>query len=535
MNRLISPFKISKAGIKALLVFVITLILSQLIAIAVFFTEKEKEFLQVRHESNNIQNSLENSLNHSITATSMLRYIVENNLLQDNFDTIAKVLLKQNKYIDAIQLVKDSTIIKTYPLKGNEVTIGYTVLHDPVHRSEAFKSYKRKQLYFEGPFNLRQGGVGIVGRTPIFKNDTLWGFSAVVIRMETLFKAMKMEKSETYDNYVYQIEKKSKTNNHQPAFFKTDESYNTGIYYRTEIPLGDWYLYVKLKNPTYLSKAMIFSLIGMVFSLILSFYILHLFSQPEILRKLIKAKTLDLENANKALEIRAQELLESNKELEQFAYVASHDLQEPLRMITGFLSQIEKRYADKLDDKAKQYIHFAVDGAKRMRQIILDLLEFSKIRKMDETKTQINITKIIEDYTVLRDKIIKEKSALILYDNLPEISSYKVPIQQIFHNLIDNALKYSKEGIPQIIEIRAVDKKTHWQFSIKDNGIGIEESSYDKIFLIFQRLHNIQDYAGTGIGLAIVKKIVENLNGKIWVESIVGEGSTFYFTIKKTD
>lgn len=535
MKRSKSRSKISNTHLKALVVFAISLILSQLIALSVYYNEKEQESLQVRHESNNIKNSLENALNHSLTATKMLRYIVENDLLKDNFDTLSRELLQQNKYIDAVQLVKGSTIINTYPLKGNEATIGYTVLHDSAHRSEAFKSYKRRDLYFEGPVNLRQGGVGIVGRTPIFKNDTLWGFSAVVIRLETLLKALNMDESGSHDNYIYQIEKQTKTKQDKSAFFKTDAAYNTGIYHKTEIPLGDWFLYVKLKNPTYISKTMIFSLIGMAFSLILTFYILHLFSQPAKLRKLVKAKTLDLENANKALENRAHELLVSNKELEQFAYVASHDLQEPLRMITGFLSQLEKKYSDKLDDKAKQYIHFAVDGAKRMRQIIFDLLEFSKIGRLDEAKESIDITNIIEDYTVLRDKIIQEKSATIQFDNLPKIKSYKVPVQQIFHNLIDNALKYSREGIPPIIEIRAVDKEKYWQFSIKDNGIGIEENSFDKIFLIFKRLHNSQEYTGTGIGLALVKKIVDNLNGKIWVESKVGEGSTFYFTIKKTD
>lgn len=527
--------KISNAQIKALIVFTISLIISQIIALSVFYSEKEKESLQVRHESYNIKNCLENSLNHSITATKMLCYIVENDLLYDNFDTIARVLLKQNKFIDAIQLVKDSTIIKTYPLKGNEATIGYTVLHDPMHRAEAFKAYKRRQLYFEGPFNLHQGGVGIVGRTPIFKNDSLWGFSAVVIRMETLLKALNMDESGSHDDYVYQIEKQTQSKQNKSTFFKTDATYNTGIFHKTSIPLGDWILYVKLKDPSYISKTMLYSLIGMAFSLILTFYILHLSTQPAKLRKLVRAKTIDLENANKSLEKRAQELLVSNKELEQFAYVASHDLQEPLRMITGFLSQLEKKYSDKLDDKAKQYIHFAVDGAKRMRQIILDLLEFSKIGRLDEAKEQINITKIIEDYTVLRDKIIQEKSATIQFDNLPEITSYKVPIQQIFHNLIDNSLKYSREGIPPMIIIRAVDKENYWQFSIKDNGIGIEENSFDKIFLIFKRLHNSQEYAGTGIGLAIVKKIVDNLNGKIWVESKVEEGSTFYFTMKKND
>jgi len=516
-----------------LLVFIISIVITQGISMGVYYSEKKNEYLQVKHEASILKHSLENSLEHSITATKMLRYIVENDLLNDDFDKVSKEILQQNRYIDALQLVKDSTIIKTYPLKGNEVTIGYTVLRDSIHGSEALISYKRKQLYFEGPFNLRQGGVGVVGRTPIFKNDTLWGFSAVVIRRETLLKAMNLNELDSNANFVYQIEKQNAVNLNRCFFLKTNLSHDTGIYYKTHIPLGNWSLYVKLKNPRYLTYSLTFSIIGCVFSILLAFYFYHLYSLPTKLRRLVKEKTIDLEDANKSLESRAHQLLISNKELEQFAYVASHDLQEPLRMITGFLSQLEKKYNDQLDDKAKQYIHFAIDGAKRMRQIILDLLEFSKIRKLNEIKEIVSIPEIIEEYIVLRNKIIKEKSAVIKFENLPDISSFKVPIQQVFHNLIDNALKYSRDGVNPIVEIKAVDKKNHWEFSIRDNGIGIENESYDKIFLIFQRLHNREEFEGSGIGLAIVNKIVESLNGKIWVESTVGEGSIFYFTIKK--
>ncbi|TWI95542.1 PAS domain S-box-containing protein [Mucilaginibacter frigoritolerans] len=247
-------------------------------------------------------------------------------------------------------------------------------------------------------------------------------------------------------------------------------------------------------------------------------------------RKVSESKLKEL---NESLQIHTKELATSNAELEQFAYVASHDLQEPLRMITGFLTQIERKYGDTLDEKGRQYINFAVDGAKRMRQIILDLLEFSKVGVLEDSLEEINVEELISDIMALYRKQIEEKKAKVLFNNLPVISAYKTPLRQILTNLISNGLKYSKTGIPPQIKIECKEKQSHWQFSVSDNGIGIESVYFDKIFIIFQRLHNRDEYAGTGMGLALVKKIVESRGGKIWIESAENIGSTFYFTILK--
>lgn len=227
------------------------------------------------------------------------------------------------------------------------------------------------------------------------------------------------------------------------------------------------------------------------------------------------------------------ELKRSNEELEQFAYIASHDLQEPLRMVTSFLSQLEKKYSNQLDEKAHTYINFAVDGASRMRNIILDLLEFSRVGKNNDELESINITEIVEQVNVLLRKVIEEKEATITFQNLPTIMAYRSPIIQVFQNLISNGLKYAKADIAPIIEISAKELKSEWQFAIKDNGIGIKKDYYEKIFVIFQRLHHKEEYSGTGMGLAIVKKTIENFGGKIWLESEEENGTTFYFTIPK--
>ncbi|PWJ60260.1 PAS domain S-box-containing protein [Dyadobacter jejuensis] len=240
-----------------------------------------------------------------------------------------------------------------------------------------------------------------------------------------------------------------------------------------------------------------------------------------------------LQKLNADLAKYTKELEQSNTDLEQFAYMASHDLQEPLRMISSFLFQLEKKYADRLDDQAKRYIYFATDGASRMRQIILDLLEYARIGRMELVREPVNLNQLIDNYKQLRKQWMEDKSVLIIAENLPVIMAYKAPIVQILHNLLDNSIKYQRDTQPPEIRIRVKDEATFWEFAIEDNGIGIAPQNLDKIFLFFQKLNKNININSTGIGLTIVKKIVENLNGKIWVESVVNRGSTFYFTIQK--
>ena len=250
---------------------------------------------------------------------------------------------------------------------------------------------------------------------------------------------------------------------------------------------------------------------------------------------LTKQKKLEKElyELNESLKSYTKELERSNEDLEQFAYISSHDLQEPLRMISSFMDLLRSKYSDQLDEKALKYIYFATDGAKRMKQIILDLLLYSRANKTSEELEQINLNETITEYTQLRAKLITEKKVTIISDELPSLKVYRAPVTQAFNSLLNNAIKYAKENVPPRIEINVKDKITHWEFAITDNGIGIDNSFYDKIFVIFQRLHNRKESDGTGIGLSIAKRCVQFLGGEIWLESIVGEGTTFYFTIPK--
>jgi PAS domain S-box-containing protein len=245
-----------------------------------------------------------------------------------------------------------------------------------------------------------------------------------------------------------------------------------------------------------------------------------------------KEAEAELRRAHDELERKADELQRSNAELEQFAYVASHDLQEPLRMVSSYTQLLGKRYGDKLQGDAQEFMHYVVDGAARMKQLIEDLLAYSRVgTKGKDFKPTALDASLKRAITNLR-AAIEETGASVTWDPLPTESVDEVQLAQLFQNLIGNALKFRGAGVPRI-HVSASEKPDHWQLTIADNGIGIEPQYFERIFMLFQRLHTMGEYPGTGIGLAICKKVVERHGGTIWVASTLGEGSQFHFTLPK--
>jgi PAS domain S-box-containing protein len=225
------------------------------------------------------------------------------------------------------------------------------------------------------------------------------------------------------------------------------------------------------------------------------------------------------------------ELRRSNAELEQFAYVASHDLQEPLRMVASYCELLSQRYRGKLDEKADKYIDYAVDGARRMQRLITDLLQYSRVGTQARALQPTDASAVLGSVMVGLQKVIEASLAIIVSGPLPAVQADEMQLGQVFQNLIGNALKFRGEQVPRIqVSAEVVDKMVH--FSISDNGIGIEKDSSGRIFQMFQRLHTREKYEGSGIGLAIAKKIVEQHGGKIWFESVPGQGTTFHFTLQ---
>ena len=241
-----------------------------------------------------------------------------------------------------------------------------------------------------------------------------------------------------------------------------------------------------------------------------------------------------LGQAEAALARRVEELTRSNDELEQFAFVASHDLQEPLRMVASYTELLGRRYCGELDAKADEYIAFAVDGAKRMQQLIHDLLAYSRLgTRGDQTELR-DAGPLFEQAVRALQVAIRESGARVTCDPLPTVPCDPTQLAQVFQNLIGNAVKFRREKPPRV-HVHAEAKQDTWLFSVRDNGMGIEPRFADRIFEVFQRLHGRDEYPGTGIGLAICKRIVERHGGRIWVESTLGAGSTFRFTIPRAD
>jgi light-regulated signal transduction histidine kinase (bacteriophytochrome) len=248
---------------------------------------------------------------------------------------------------------------------------------------------------------------------------------------------------------------------------------------------------------------------------------------------LVTAAIRDVTERRKAAELLAEkldELRHSNDELEQFAHIASHDLQEPLRMVASYTQLLTKRYKGRLDADADEFIAYAVDGTQRMKRLIEDLLVYSRVGKGVPAAREFRSEDALREALANLASRIDESGALITYDPLPAITAVYAQVVQVFQNLIANAIKYCADHVPQI-HISSSSNAAEWVFSVADNGIGIAPEYFERIFVIFQRLHGREEFEGTGIGLAICKRILMQQGGRIWVESEPGRGSTFSFVL----
>ncbi|HEY6495966.1 MAG TPA: ATP-binding protein [Trebonia sp.] len=253
-------------------------------------------------------------------------------------------------------------------------------------------------------------------------------------------------------------------------------------------------------------------------------------SDVNSMRERILRELSSVQEANEALAGHAADLQRSNAELEQFAYVASHDLQEPLRKVTSFCQLLQRRYGGQLDEKADQYIEFAVDGAKRMQVLINDLLAFSRVGRSVQNLGPVHCDAALADAQAAMSAQIDQAGAVIEAGPLPVVRAQLTLLTVVFQNLLGNALKFRSERPPRIA-VTAERDGTFWLFSVADNGIGIEPQYADRVFLIFQRLHDRAAYPGTGIGLAMCRKIIEYFGGRIWLDTSAADGSRFFFTL----
>jgi signal transduction histidine kinase len=253
----------------------------------------------------------------------------------------------------------------------------------------------------------------------------------------------------------------------------------------------------------------------------------------EVVNSELRREVAERASAEQALREKTDALGRSNAELEQFAYVASHDLQEPLRMVSSYMQLFEKRFAGQVDPQAKKYIDYAVEGAKRMQALIGGLLEFSRVGRVDEPFGPVNTDAALDQALLNLRSAIDENKAMVTHGALPVVTGNAGRLAQVFQNLVGNAIKFRRPDQPPSIHVSAVARGKEWLFAVKDNGIGLDTQYVDRIFVIFQRLHTRSEYPGTGIGLSICKKVIERHGGRIWVESQPGAGATFLFTLPR--
>lgn len=242
-----------------------------------------------------------------------------------------------------------------------------------------------------------------------------------------------------------------------------------------------------------------------------------------------------VEERTRELQRRSEDLRRSNEELEKFAYVASHDLQEPLRMVSSYTQLLARRYKDQLDEDAEEFIGYAVDGAERMQTLINELLKYSRVGTQGKELTPTDCEEVLKAACANLKIAMEESESELKFGSLPTVVGDQTQLIQLFQNLIGNAIKFRREGVPPEIEVSARESGGWWIFSVSDNGIGIEAEYVERIFVIFQRLHGRVEYPGTGIGLALCKKIVERHGGTIRLESAPGEGSTFHFSLPSVE
>jgi len=610
---------------------------------------------EVIYKLNELENRLYSALNNGVSAVKTLGFFAQNqeNVIRD-FLPIGKKILDTNPLVDVIQYLDSGTIVAVYPLEGNEVVIGYDVMADPVNNKELMEGIRRKEVFFSGPLHLKQGGIGIVGRYPLFENEKLKGLAAIIIYVETIFEKGKLN-DDSGGLYAIELSKKNvNTGEIENYIPHNDQSIASGFKASTPIDIGNWTLTVQLKESTALSKGIFAILLRLILSIALGYVAWIVARQPALLSNKVKEQSNEIIEANERFKLATKatsdviwdwdlvsnkvyrsehffglfgynseektrnsdfwksiihpsdgekvdtnlketlqsdakfweqefrvrkadnsyafiidkgyiirdsegcairmigatqdiskrkkaeiELVEANKslaianeELKVFAFLASHDMREPLRMISSFMSLLEKKYKSKLDEKAHQYISFAIDGAKRLTILINNLLDYSKVGFDTKSIETIDTNALIQDVIALKSDLIRESNAQIIIGELPDIIGIKTPIQILFQNLVGNAIKYRKSDIDPIIKISGALKNEYLEFSIEDNGIGIEAAYIEHIFGILNRLHPKEKYAGTGMGLATCRKIVTQHGGKIWAESVIDIGSKFLFTLK---
>jgi signal transduction histidine kinase len=534
-----------------------------------------------------VRGAAEIAINRRVHLTRGLKAHVSINpdMTAAEFADFAALVMKEADGIRSVTSIKDNIINDVYPREGNEGAIGLDLLKNRDQRAAVEFAIETGRPWLAGPIKLVQGGEAFINRAPVYitlpggrpGDGPYWGMVSILIDKATLVDEIL---TAVPDNLTIAIRGRTDRNEPGEIFFGNADIESTDhVATVISLPTGSWRLYGVPTNgwPTSSPHALSIWVIGLFLSLFASALVFttvrllleyrnyshqlevanvrvkvaHETAEKSHERATEKADQLavtvsqleesqlatlnmldDIEEARQSLQESGKALEQSNLELKQFAYVASHDLQTPLRAVAGFAQLLQGQYQGQLDEDADQYIKTIVAGCERMKTMINDLLTYSRVESQSIKLIPIGLLEIFDDATMILSAAIDETNGTVTHGNLPTVMGDRAQLSQLLMNLIGNGLKYHGDAPPHV-HIDAKEGSDEWTISVRDNGIGIDRKFHDRIFEVFRRLHTQEEYNGTGIGLAICRRIVNRLNGRLWLKSEIGEGTTFYFTIPK--
>jgi signal transduction histidine kinase len=469
---------------------------------------------QVLSRLNAVRANLEGALTGPLLRTRGMaaQIVAHGDVSPEVFHKVAEVLMAGHRNIRNITLARGSVIALVHPVEGNEGAIGVDYRSQAHQWPAVARAIETRSQVLDGPVRLIQGGTALIGRAPVFlPDDRFFGLVSVVVDIPGVLADAGLENDDLSIAVAIRIDDGAggyKAIDGNQAVFadrpvQVDALLPGGAWHLAAVPKGGWA--DAGAGPVRWLGGLLVALLALTSFVTARFILLH--------------------------DVVDQALRRSNQELEAFAVVASHDLQEPLRMITSYLQLLQRRYGGHLDAEAGEYIAFAVDGARRMQTLILDLLAYSRVDRKGNPFAPVDCAAVIEAVLANLRTAITGSGAQVCVGALPAVEGDAGQLTQLLQNLIGNALKYRRKEVAPRISVDSVLEGRTWTVSVTDNGIGIPAEDAERVFVIFQRLHGRGEYEGTGIGLAICKKIVERHGGRIWVESAPEAGSVFRFTL----
>ncbi len=554
--------RLNRAAQWALLVFLIFMGTGALFAGERLRAQKQERRQTVSRIAANAARSLERQLFRSLSATNALAAILRQNGRIEDFDALAAGMINVYGGIDALQLVPDGVISQVYPLAGNERAVGFNILGDPARRIEAERTINSRRLTLDGPFELIQGGVAVVGRQAVFLPDgrggeRFWGFAAAIIRLQTLKGASNLGLL-AKNGYVYQVSRINPGTGERIVFTRGGGIAPVDpVEFAFDVPNGRWVLSV---SPTAgwfkVSDIIFYGSMVLVFSLALAGLTYVVQRRPELLRQEVAKRTAELRAARNRLEGEAREramveaevrrfnaeleqrvaertsqLATAHQELESFSHSVSHDLQAPLRNIEDIIRIFREEHAGSLDENGMQLLKRICKAGDRMNELIGHLFELSRVNRGELVRQSIDLSDMVREIAAeLRGGDPGRSATFIIADGIMASGDAGL-LRVAFENLLGNAWKYSAGTENALIEFGSHERGGERVFFIRDNGAGFDMKYYDRLFGVFQRLHTASEFDGTGIGLATVQRIIIRHGGRIWAEGAVGKGATFFFTL----